>query len=224
MFLVLLIIFAGCSQRRDITLTPTSTPRYIVAPVQKTPPQQTANGSLWVDGSRAGQVRDFRALDVNDIVTIRITESTTATNSANISTERDDTGKRGLSTLLGLEQRLPKSLMPSTLLDAKTEEEFESAGSNRRTEAITSTITARVIERLPNSNLVIQGSREVVVNHERQTMVLRGIIRPYDVDETNTVSSTRIADLQIFYSGSGVLTENLRRGWLSRIANYIWPF
>ncbi len=220
----LVTAMAGCSSHRDITLTPVKAPRYVVPPQRVTAAAQTRNGSLWVDGSRIGQVSDFRARDINDLVTIRIVESTTAANSADLSTERDDTGKRGLTKLLGLEQRLPSSMIPTSLINAETDEEFESTGSNRRTETISSRMTARVIERLPNGNLVIQGNREVVINHERQTMVIIGIIRPVDIDDSNMILSTQIADLQIFFSGSGVLTENLRRGWLSRIVNYVWPF
>jgi len=55
-------------------------------------------------------------------------------------------------------------------------------------------------------------------------MLLIGIVRPVDIDEFNSVASTQIADLQIRYSGAGILTENTRRGWFSRFINYVWPF
>jgi flagellar L-ring protein precursor FlgH len=231
-FILLIILpamlagLAACASKREISFTQPQTPRYIVPPQHSTASAQTADGSLWVRGSRVGTVSDFRACDVNDLVTIKIVESTSATNTARVSTERDDSGKRGLSSLLGLENRLlPRSVIDnSSAINASTTEEFESDGTNTRTEKITSTMTARVIERLPNGNLIIQGVREVIVNHERQTMILQGIVRPVDIDDTNSINSTKIADLQIRYSGSGVLSENLRRGWLSRLVNYVWPF
>ena len=182
------------------------------------------DGSLWVDGSRVGQVYDYRARDVNDLVTIKVVESTSASNTADITTERDDTASRGLTSLLGLQDRLlPRSVDNSSAINASSDDEYESTGTNRRTESLASTITARVIQRLPNGNLVIEGAREVIINHERQTMVLRGIVRPVDIDESNSVLSTQVSDLQVRFSGSGVLTENLRRGWFSRLINYIWP-
>jgi flagellar L-ring protein precursor FlgH len=218
-------LLAGCSQHRDLDFSSNS-PRYIVPPQRISGSTASENGSLWTDGSRVGQVYDFRARDINDLVTIRIVESTIATNTAKVSTERDDSGKRGLTSLLGLQDRLlPHSVTDSaSAIDASTKEQFDSTGSNTRSETITSTLTARVVDRLPNGNLVIQANREVIVNHERQNMVLIGTIRPVDIDEANSVASTKIADLQIRYSGSGVLTENTRRGWFSRFINYVWPF
>lgn len=225
-FFAIVYLITGCAQKRDMAFSKPDTPRYINPPRHATASAQTADGSLWTGGSRVGTVTDFRACNINDLVTIKIVESTSATNTAKVSTERDDSGKRGLTSLLGLESRLlPRSVTDhSSAINANNDEEFESTGSNTRSEMLTSTLTARVIERLPNGNLVIQGIREVIVNHERQTMVLQGIIRPVDIDDTNSISSNKIADLQIRYSGSGVLTENLRRGWFSRLVNYIWPF
>jgi flagellar L-ring protein precursor FlgH len=76
----------------------------------------------------------------------------------------------------------------------------------------------------PNGNLKILGHREVVVNSERQTMEVTGIVRPIDVDSRNTVQSTAIADAQISYSGFGVVDDKQHPGWLSRDFNFISPF
>ncbi len=218
-------LLSGCSQHKDIEFSNKNSPRYIVPPKNVSGPTQTQNGSLWVDSSHVGQVNDFRAREINDLVTIRIVESTSATNTANVSTERDDTAKRGLTSLLGLQNRLlPKAVSDASAVDASTKEEFASTGSNTRSETISTTVTARVVDKLPNGNLMIQAQREVIVNHERQTMLLIGIVRPVDIDEFNSVASTQIADLQIRYSGAGILTENTRRGWFSRFINYVWPF
>lgn len=215
----------ACTQSYVKDIQVPTTPRYITPPNRTTGALQSTDGSLYVPGSRVAQVNDFRAYDINDLVTIRVVESTTATNGANVSTDKQDTAKRSLTSLLGLQDRLlPRSVDPTSALDANTDESFESEGSNRRSETLTSTLTARVVDRLPNGNLVIQAAREVIVNYERQVMVVQGIIRPVDIDGTNSIDSSKIADLQIQYGGTGVLSENLRRGWLSRIISYVWPF
>jgi len=225
LLVITVALLSGCSQHKDIEFSKNNSPRYIVPPKQLSGSTQTQNGSLWVDSSRVGQVNDFRAREINDLVTIRVVESTSATNTANVNTERDDSAKRGLNSLLGLQNRLlPKLVSDDSAINASTKEEFASTGSNTRSETISSTVTARVVDKLPNGNLVIQAQREVIVNHERQTMLLIGIIRPVDIDEFNSVASTKIADLQIRYNGAGILTENTRRGWFSRLINYVWPF
>ena len=218
-------MFAACGPNYQQRLEVPNTPKYINVPARTATAQANYNGSLYVDNSRVGQINDFRAYNVNDLVTIKIVESTVATNTANMSTDKSDSAKRGLTSLLGLQDKLlPRSVNPASAIDADTQEEFESTGSNRRTEALTSTLTARVTDRLPNGNLIIQAAREIIVNNERQVMVVQGIIRPVDIDDTNSVLSTKIADLQIQYGGTGILSENLRRGWFSRIVHNVWPF
>ena len=77
---------------------------------------------------------------------------------------------------------------------------------------------------LPNGNLVVEGRRRVQVNYETQIMIIRGIVRPRDVDADNTVLSTQIADAEIIYAGEGVISEKQKPGWLSRGVDKTWPF
>jgi flagellar L-ring protein precursor FlgH len=220
-----LLFAAGCGQsfRKDIDVP--KTPRYITPPVRQDAALQTRDGSLFVPNSRVAQVNDFRAYDINDLVTIKVIESTTASNSTNVATEKEDTGTLSISNLIGLENRLfPRSVDPSSAYKGDSDMQFESSGTNLRKETVSTTLTARVIDRLPNGNLVIQAVREIIVTHERQVMIVQGIIRPADIDDDNSILSTKIADLQIQYGGSGVLTENMRRGWLTRLVTYVWPF
>ncbi|MCA9465817.1 MAG: flagellar basal body L-ring protein FlgH, partial [Nitrospira sp.] len=83
---------------------------------------------------------------------------------------------------------------------------------------------AKVVEVFPNGDLRIRGKREVTVNSEKQTMIIRGIVRRIDLDTTNTVISTAVADAQIEYTGLGVVDEVQRPGWLVRLFNWLTPF
>jgi flagellar L-ring protein precursor FlgH len=77
---------------------------------------------------------------------------------------------------------------------------------------------------LPNNNLKIVGSREVLVNHETQMIILSGIIRPRDIDDDNIILSTFISGAKIAYSGSGIVNDRQRPGWLANLLNSVWPF
>lgn len=219
------VLLSGCASNpyKEQVQIP-DTPKYINSPSRTSSPMQTSEGSLYVPGNRHAQIHDFRAYDINDLVQIRIVESTTASNNAALSTERSNSTNRSLSSLLGLQDRLlPRSVDPTSVLDTDTDDEFESTGTNRRSESITTLLTARVVDRLPNGNLIIQAVREIIVSGERQVMVVSGIIRPVDIDDTNSIASTKIADLQIQYGGTGSITENMRKGWLTKILSYVWP-
>ncbi len=102
---------------------------------------------------------------------------------------------------------------------------FSGSGSKSKTDTIKGTIAARVTEVLPSGNLVIEGGhREIIVDHEKQTITLSGIVRQKDVDSANTVKSTSIADAKIAYSGQGMLTDSNKPGWLMTLLSWIMPF
>jgi flagellar L-ring protein precursor FlgH len=76
---------------------------------------------------------------------------------------------------------------------------------------------------LPNGNMVIEGVREVLLNNEKEIITIKGVVRPEDVDTTNTILSSKIADAKIEYTGKGVLNDTNRQGWLARLLNFISP-
>jgi flagellar L-ring protein precursor FlgH len=86
------------------------------------------------------------------------------------------------------------------------------------------TIAARVVDVLPSGNLVIEGQREIIVDQEKQTISIRGVVRPKDIDSANTVLSTNIADAQINYTGDGIISDANRKGWMAQLIDWIWPF
>lgn len=85
-------------------------------------------------------------------------------------------------------------------------------------------LTARVIDTLPNGTLLIEGRKSVIIGGETIHMLLRGLLRPLDIDATNTVSSARLADALVEFQGEGTLSETQRKGWLTRLLDGINPF
>ena len=84
---------------------------------------------------------------------------------------------------------------------------FEGSGSTSRKEDLTASITTQVISRYPNGQLKIRGGKEVMVNNEIQIIYLTGIIRPVDITSTNTVSSTKVLNARISYTGKGAISD-----------------
>ena len=98
------------------------------------------------------------------------------------------------------------------------------AGTVTRNGTLTATISAMITEILPSGNMRIEGRRSVTVNNEEQIMVLRGVVRPQDINFDNTIPSTFIADASISYTGEGVVADEQRKGWLAKILSKVWPF
>ena len=86
-------------------------------------------------------------------------------------------------------------------------------------------ITVTVVDRLANGNLVLQGEKWLTLNQGDEFIRIRGIVRPYDIGTDNTVTSDKIANARISYSGRGTLANTNRAGWLARFFNTPWmPF
>ena len=112
----------------------------------------------------------------------------------------------------------------SNMLNGSLINSFNGTGSTSRGDSMTAYITAKVIDVKPNGSLYIMGTREIRVNSETQIIALSGLIRPTDISPDNTMLSSNIADLKIDYLGTGAISDKQRPGWLSRAADFVWPF
>lgn len=188
-------------------------------------------GSIWPgETSRNALFADLRARNVGDIVTIDVVEKTSATKDASTSTARKSNDNIAISKLFGL----PLSFGMRGFLGSKNpfspeiqssyDSSFDGSGSTKRSGELSATITARVVEILPNGNLVLEGKKDTVINNENQYLILTGIVRPEDISQSNTVSSSSISDARLEYSGKGVLADEQSPGWLRRILDNVWPF
>lgn len=101
---------------------------------------------------------------------------------------------------------------------------FQGAGSQNRQETFSTTIAARIIKVLQNGNYFIEGSREVLINGEKQIIHLSGVVRPNDIARDNTIESRFIADAKIMYDTQGELKKSTQKGWGTQLIESIWPF
>lgn len=180
-----------------------------------TPP---AGNSDWMNGLMS----DTRARRVNDLVTIRVVESITATGTADSSLSKASSGSASVPGLFGVEGKLPSLIDPANLASAKSDTGFKGAGTTTRAGELTAVVTGRVSEVLPNGDLFIESVREIAINGDRQVVVLTGVARVADISPGNVVLSTSLGELQIRYFGRGMMKDSLSPGWLIRVLNKIF--
>ena len=191
-------------------------------------------GSLWRDNGALSELFLIpKARRVGDIVTIKILETAKASNSADTSSGRDSSLTAGIEEVFGLDKLYAKEFAKQakyfnpfgkTAVKGSLSSGFKGAGETTRSGDLQAYITARVSTVLPNGNLKIIGSREIMVNEENQIITLTGIIRQRDISPDNVVLSTYISDAKIKYSGSGIVNDRQNPGWLANILNTVWPF
>lgn len=189
----------------------------------------TAN-SLWQPGAR-GFFRDQRATRVGDILRVNVEISDTAQFDNTNNLERTSEDQSGVNALFGLETKIGKlvpipgvSTDPTNLIDTSGKTKTNSTGRINRRETITTQVAALVTQALPNGNLVIEGSQEVLVNYEVREVSVRGVIRPQDILSDNTINANQIAQARIVYSGRGQMSEITQPRWGSQAVEILSPF
>ena len=170
----------------------------------------------------AGLFSDLRARRVNDLVTVRVVENITASGSADSALDKKSSGSASVTKLFGLDTKFPGWLDPTSLAAMGANTGFTGSGSTNRAGSLSAVITTRVVEVLPNSDLVLEGIREVDINGDRQFIVLSGIIRAADIGPGNVVPSTAVGQMQIRYFGKGLIKDNLKPGWLVKVLNKVF--
>ena len=174
-----------------------------------------AGGGLY--GNSATLFSDHRACGVGDIITIEIVEIASASNEASTDIKKDQSGSLSLSQGTGFLDFIPVGGFTNSMKN-----DYSGEGKTSRKGNLKAKITARITQVLPNGNLLIEGSRIVDVNGEKQTTILTGIIRPQDITPKNTIYSYNIADAQISYKGRGTIDTAQRPGLLARLLNWIF--
>jgi flagellar L-ring protein precursor FlgH len=201
-------------------------PRYSL-PLPVAAPETPPEGSIYAAGDKS-LYSDNRAREVGDVIMVKIVENSSADKKASTKTQRDSQLTGGVASLFGLEkwaQNHNANFIPSTSsLNAGLKNNYNGTGETKRDSTVTATISARVVDKTMDGNLVIRGYREVRVNNETQHIIVSGIIRPQDVGADNSILSSYIADARIETSGTGVLADKQQPGWLARGLDVIWPF
>jgi len=177
-------------------------------------------GSLWSPAARLTDLgRDPKASQVDDLVTILVAERASAVSKGSTKSSRKSTTDHSLGTFFG---RTPPW---SALTKTSGSSELDGEGSTSRENTLTTTLTARVVHVMPNGYLVLEGAKNVTVNSETQTVIVRGVARPTDVSPGNLVRSDRLAQMEVRINGKGVVGDAVRRPFfLYRLLMGLLPF
>jgi flagellar L-ring protein precursor FlgH len=228
--LALLLALAGCSKPLSSPSSLANQEAALINPPVEAYPQPAlkTEGSLYSEDSRPDFFSDMKASRVGDIITINIVETSRANKTATTTTGRSNSASTQVNALFGLEEPgvlpTPGGINLMKGVDFSSESAFRGTGTTARNENITAKISARIVQVLPNNNLVIRGSQEIMVNNEKQYITVQGVVRPADVATDNSVLSTYMADARIEYTGKGDISAKQREGWLSRVLDKVWPF
>jgi flagellar L-ring protein FlgH len=158
-----------------------------------------------------------RAMRVDDILTVVIVESAKAGSQSGTNTNKENEMNLQGGNSSGLLR-----FIPSFGASGSSKVSYDGKGGTSREGSLVAKISARVVQVLDNGNLVIDGSKVVAINEEKEVIKVSGVVRQQDIESNNIIYSYNIAEAQITYSGKGTATTGQRPGLLARILNWIF--
>lgn len=184
----------------------------------------TQASSIWA--KRDKNMRDVYSDDVarkiGDILTIKITEDSKIDNKSKRDLKKDTSRSTSFDGKLHINHILPK--IPGFTMEAKSSNELKGKADYKDERSFVDSVTVVVVDILPNSNLVIMGTRQRDIAGDKQFIEVSGIVRPSDIAFDNTIKSEQVANFSIVTKNAGVAEPYNRQGWLGRIFDIIWPF
>ena len=179
-----------------------------------------SKGSLFTSPQKAYLYGSVRASQVGDIIYVRVIESINAIESISTNIRRNSAFSNAIGAFFGV----PASTLRN--LGSQAESSFRTRGDSNYQQrgVLTTTLAGRVIKVFPNGTMLIEAKKYIEVNGVKREFVLRGIVRPEDIDSTNTITSDKIANMEVFFDGKGYVLEGGKPGWLARIFSIIFPF
>jgi flagellar L-ring protein FlgH len=191
------------------------------------------NGSIYHAARDVRLFEDVRARHIGDVITVILSESTSASKSAKTTADKSQDTSIPAPTIFGatptfnLPGLIPMSSNHDNTLEMgiSANRAFDGEADSSQSNSLSGAITVTISDVLPNGNLVVRGEKWLTLNQGEEFIRISGIVRPQDISPNNTIVSTQIGDAHIAYSGKGFMHEANSMGWFSRILNSsLWPF
>ncbi len=170
------------------------------------PPEQPSTlGSLWVaSGPLAETTRDYKAHSAGDLIMVRLNDSFTANMAGENATSRAFSTNSAVTGFLG--QLGPNNSLQN-LFNGNSTTTLDGKGATTQSSSLQLVLAGRVVEVMPNGVMVIEAARDFTVGIDRQTVILRGLVRPGDIAVDNSILSTQITAMELNIKGKGSVAD-----------------
>lgn len=191
-------------------------------------------GSLY--SIRGGSLfSDKKDLQIGDIIQVNIVEELKSDSKNSRNTSRNNNSNLGGGVFVGTggEGAEQGSIVKAATglnkniglgFETQSSSTFTGSATSKFDESLETTISAVIEQVYQNGNYLIKGSREIVIDGQKQMVLLSGVIRPYDITPDNTIGSSQIANLKILFEKFGDDRDSLNKGWGTKAIESIWPF
>jgi len=173
------------------------------------PAQPTTTGSLWVDAGPFSLIAtDYKARRPGDLIVIHLIDNFSAATNGENKQSRQFSAQSSVTKLIGA---LGANNALANLLNANSGHSLDGKGQSTMSSNVQLNVAAQVMEALPNGVLVIQAARDITLGNDRQTVFVRGLVRPGDLLPDDSIASSSISDLQVEIKGKGAVADASRQ-------------
>ena len=206
------LVLTGCASRVPLN-TPAPVDDALALPKAQAARAGVGGGVFSAD--TVSLTSDARAFRVGDVVTVLLQETTQASKKAGTSFSKGSSASVNPIGALG-------KTFGRTGLSVSGDRSFTGDATSTQQNALTGAVTVIVQEVLPNGLLRVAGEKRLQLNQGEEYVRIKGYLRAADIDNENQVSSLRVANARIAYSGQGSLADANTPGWLTRF--FTGPF
>lgn len=205
---------SACSSSRSIVEMPT------YAPAVAQPVNVNTLGAIYQAGNSVSLYETSRAQRVGDVLTIRLAESYSGSNSADASASRASSiSATAADQSTGAAARLARLFNVGS-----ADTSFKGNGSTSNLSAMSGTLAVSVIGTLPGGNLVVAGDKIIAMSGNQDQLRFSGIVNPKDIEAGNYVASNKVANARIEQAGVGMLADSTTMGWLQHLFMSVLTF
>ncbi|MCX6051295.1 MAG: flagellar basal body L-ring protein FlgH [Campylobacterales bacterium] len=224
------LILSGCTAGLtdpDINFEP---PVYVdQMPAKENDQDFVSTGSIFGQGDNP-LFSDHKAMHANDIVKVVISEIASSSNTGAKALSESDTSAMGGGLITptggGIAGTIAGEVnkISDVGYTAKSTSAYKGSGSATKDAKFATTITARIVKVLQNGNYFITGKREILIDDQKQIVQISGVIRPYDIDQYNSINSNKMSEAKIQYKTQGDVDRATKQGWGTKALQSIMPF
>lgn len=226
-----ILFLSGCTANLTDPEIDFEPPAYVEQmPAKESGKDFVSTGSIFGQGENP-LFSDHKAMNTNDIVKVVISETASSSSTSDKSLSENGSTSLGAGLFApGANASAPVGGYAAQLngltdvgFTAGNTNAYTGSGSATKDAAFTTTVTARIVKVLQNGNYFISGKREILIDRQKQIIQISGIIRPYDIDQYNTINSNQMSDAKILYKTEGDVDRATEQGWGIKLLQAVWP-
>ncbi len=188
-------------------------PRFIPVRDMSASSIKTPTGSLFNEEQYTGLFLHKRQYNIGDMVQVMLEEEIKAKKQQSLNKDKEANLNLDPNVKAGFIELNNGNLS----IDHRQSSSFSSSSDSNQSNSLEGIVNVFVNEILNNGNLIVSGEKWIKLNEGTEYIRVFGEVRIKDIDANNKISSTKLGNALIEYSGKGTPQDNQDPSVVSKI-------